>query len=329
MASNSQLSRYGAISKAIPDLAPGAKVFFVSDSDDTTVGPLNLQDEFPTDEDGTPRVYTTIQAAVNAASANRGDVVLVLPGYDHTLGRADSWATAGVHVIGLGTGNARPIVRYTATTDEVGIAANNVHVKNIRFLSAVDSCARAVDLDTGFSGAHIEECAFDFNANTNDFRTMLRVGQARSLIENNEFRAEDTAGAGRAIEFNGGYADFTKVRGNFFYGQFDTVGDTTNVAGIIALPATHDSGDTVLSGLLLADNYICSTDTAAPNLLNMGSGACTVRGLCANNTIGTYDSSTADTTGFAGGGLKMVNNLIGTADSSTEKRIGDTIVVLS
>src|SRR3990167_4143632 len=139
-----QLSRYGAIVKQIPELAPGAKVFLVSDSDDTTVGPLNLGSEFPVDKDGVTRVYTTIQAAVNACTAGRGDVVLVLPGYDHTLGRADSWSTAGVHVIGLGDGNSKPIIRYTTATDEVGIGASNVHVKNLRFLAAVDSTARAL-----------------------------------------------------------------------------------------------------------------------------------------------------------------------------------------
>src|SRR3990167_4554339 len=136
MALDNQLSRYGAFSKGIPGnvLAPGAKVFFVSDSDDTTVGPINLGNEFPADKDGVPRVYTTIQAAVNAASAGRGDVVLVLPGYDHTLGRADSWATAGVKIIGFGDGLNRPIVRYTTATDEVGVAANNVTIENLRFL---------------------------------------------------------------------------------------------------------------------------------------------------------------------------------------------------
>src|SRR3990167_8669480 len=146
-----QLSRYGAISRPV-DVPIGAKLFLVCDSDDTTVGPLNLGAEFPVDGDGVVRVYTTIQAGVNAAAGNRGDVVLVLPGYDHTLARTDSWSTAGVSIIGLGSGNGRPIIRYGATTDEVGIKANNVTVKNIRFLADADSVARGLDLDTGYSG---------------------------------------------------------------------------------------------------------------------------------------------------------------------------------
>src|SRR3990167_6095661 len=104
MSTQNQLSRWGAISRTSPELAPGSKLFLVSDSDDTTVGPSNLGAEFPVDNDGVVRVYTTIQAAVNAAAAGRGDVVAVLPGYDQSLTAADSWATAGVQVIGFGNG---------------------------------------------------------------------------------------------------------------------------------------------------------------------------------------------------------------------------------
>ena len=105
MGLENNLSRYGTIAKAIEHLRPGAKLFLVSDYDDTTVGPLNLGSEFPVDKDGVTRVYTTIQAASNAAAASRGDVIGVLAGYDHSLARADSWTTAGVHIIGLGEGD--------------------------------------------------------------------------------------------------------------------------------------------------------------------------------------------------------------------------------
>ena len=115
MSSQNQLSRYGAYARTLPDLAPGAKLFLVSDSDDTTVGPANLGNEFPADNEGVVRVFTTIQAAVNAASAGRGDLVLVLPNYDQSLTGADSWATSGVTVLGMGRGSQRPttsIYRY-------------------------------------------------------------------------------------------------------------------------------------------------------------------------------------------------------------------------
>lgn len=325
MSTQNQLSRYGAISRTTPDLGPGAKLFLVCDSDDTTVGPLNLGAEFPVDNDGVVRVYTTIQAAVNAASAGRGDVVNILPGYDHTLGRADSWATAGVQVIGLGNGTNRPTVRYASATDEVGIAANNVRVKNLRFLADADSVARGLDLDTGFSGAIVENCVFDYDSNAMNFVTMLRVGQARAVIQDNEFRAEDTAGCGKGVELLGGYADFLKVRRNFFYGQFDTVGDTTNNAAAIAIAVAHDSGDTVLSGVEISENTIVSTDTAAAVLMQFNATAISpIRGVARNNNLISYDTAATDSDQVnfgATGGILPLNNYFIDGDSDIQQSI--------
>jgi hypothetical protein len=332
MASQNQLSRYGSITKAIPYLAPGAKVFLVCDSDDTTVGVANLGNEFPPDNEGVARVYTTIQDAVNACAADRGDVVLVLPGYNHAHARTDSWNVSGVHIIGLGEGNTRPIVRYTGKTDEIGIGASNIHVKNLRFLAATDSIARALDLDTGSVGAHIEECVFDFSATTNDFRVMIRAGQAKALIENNRFLAEDTAGSGRAISLRGQGGDYTTIRNNFIYGQFDTVGDTTNGAAPIAIDTT-DTGDTNVSGLLITGNKVINTDTAASVMMRLGGGTYFIRALACENYWVSYDSTAADSDKFVTGsgvntGLRMINNFYN-GDSGTEKRVGDTVIVLS
>lgn len=319
-----QLSRYGAISRPI-DVPIGAKLFLVSDSDDTTVGPANIASEFPVDNEGVVRVYTTIQAGVNAASANRGDVVAVLPGYDHTLSRADSWATAGVSVVGLGQGLNRPIIRYGATTDEVGLKGNNIRVSNLRFLADADSVARGLDLDSGYSGGIVENCIFDYDTNTSNFVTMVRVAQSDAVIQDNEFRAEDTAGCGKGVELLGGYADFLKVRNNFFYGQFDTVGDTTNNAAAIAIAVSHDSGDTVLSGVEIKGNTIVSTDTAASVLIQLNAtGVSPIRGVVTNNSLYSYDTAATDSDQInlgATGGFLPLNNLFIDGDSDVPESI--------
>jgi len=326
-----QLSRYGSISRAIPDLAPSSKLFLVSDSDDTTVGPLNLGNEFPVDRDGVARVYTTIQAANNAAAAGRGDVIVVLPGYDQTLGRADSWNTAGVQIVGYGNGNNRPTIRYTAKTDEVGIGANNVRVSNLRFLAATDSIARAVDIDSGFSGIKIEKSLWDFDSAGDDFRVMLRVGSPRSRIEENRFIARDSGPAsGRAISLKGGAPSHTVISRNYIYGQYDTVGDTSDGAGAIVQDTT-DTADTNLSGLIINDNLIINTDTAAAMFMRLDGGGYRVTGIASDNRLAAYDSSSADTakviTGIAvAEGVRFLGNLL-SSDSSQEHRVGDTTVV--
>lgn len=327
-----QLSRYGAFSRAIlaTDLAPGAKKFLVSDSDDTTVGPLNLAAEYPADRDGLVRVYNTIQAAVNAGAANRGDVALVLPGYDQSITAADSWNTAGMTIQGIGRGRMRPTIRYTGKSGGVGLSANNLRVTGMRFLAAADSIAQAVFMDTAFEGIHFDNNVFDFDTTTNDFRVMLKMGARRSVVEDNRFIAEDTAGCGKGISLKGGASAFSTIRRNYFYGQFDTVGDTSNGAACIGQDTT-DTADTNFSGLLIEDNVFVNTDTAAMRVLYLSAGY-TIRGLMRRNFIANYDSSSADTTKLVGvpavgAGLRFLSNRMN-GDSGTEKLVGtDSVVV--
>lgn len=322
---SNQFSRYGAIAKPV-DVPIGAKLFIVSDSDDTTVGPVNLGAEFPVDVDGVVRVYTTIQAAVNAATAGRGDVIKVLPGYDNTLGRTDSWNVAGVQIEGLGRGSQQATCRYTTKTDNVKFGANNVRVTGMRFLAATDSIAEAARIDSSFQGVRVDNCLFDWDTAGNDFRVSLRVGSRRSLIEDNRFINEDTKGCGRGISFIGAAA-YTTIRRNYFYGQFDTIGDTTDGAAVIAMD-TLDVSDTNVSGLFIEGNLIISTDTAAAMIMRMDSTS-TIRGLATNNRVVSYDTSVVDSsklvTGWSvKGGLRMSRNYIISQDSATEKLFGDT-----
>lgn len=333
MSQQNNLSRYGTIARTTPQLAPGAKLFLVSDSDDTTAGPMNLGAEFPADNEGVVRVYTTIQAAVNATAANRGDVVLVLPGYDQSITAADSWNVAGVTIKGIGEGQGsqynRPTIRYTGSSGEVGLGANNVRVSNLRFLAAADSIARAVDIDSGFTGIHFDNNIFDFSANTFDFRVMLRVGSPRSMIENNRFVAEDTAGSGRGISLKGGAASYSTIRSNFFTGQFDTVGDTSDGGAAIGQDTT-DTADTNFNGLLIQDNVIVSTDTAVPSFIRFSAGY-RLKGIATGNRYVGYDSATADTSKLsfvpgANTGIKSLKNYM-VGDSGTEKLIGDSFII--
>ena len=332
MSSQNQLSRWGAISRNIPELAPGAKVFLVADSDDTSDGsnPGNLGADFPVDEDGVARVFTTIQAASNAAVAGRGDVVLVAPGYDHSLARADSWTTAGVQVIGMGNGLNRSTIRYTVATDRVDLAADNIRVSNIQFLSAVDSCALALDMDSGTAGQRVDNCLFNFSATGNDFRVMIRAGASESVIEDNHFLAEDTAGGGSAIRILGGYPDNTVIRRNMFVGQWDSLGDTNDCSTTIMNDTGYDSTDSNLVGMVIDNNIFVLGDTitaVAVRLPGVGGGTATRNCIISNNVFAVFDCATADTTQFLPGSFLPINNLMKRSDT-TEKLVSDSFVVV-
>ena len=125
-----QLSRYGAIAKSI-DVAIQAKVFFVASSSSAYLG--DLLNTFPNDNDGVARVVTSITAALALCEANRGDVIYVLPGYTTTVTSSINVNKAGVSIIGLGNGTARPTITGNGAIDAVNITAANVTFDNFHF----------------------------------------------------------------------------------------------------------------------------------------------------------------------------------------------------
>lgn len=122
-------SPYGRFATALP-LTFG-KTFFVHASG--SVPYVNLGNKFQDDEDGVPRVHTTIAAAVARCTASAGDIVYVLPGHTETLTAALTLNVAGVSVIGLGNGMLRPTLNVNGVIDGVNITAANVLFENFHF----------------------------------------------------------------------------------------------------------------------------------------------------------------------------------------------------
>lgn len=128
------MSRYGAIAKSYAALDPQAKVFFVAKSDSAFLS--DLQERFPTDEDGVVRVYTTITAALASVVAARGDVILVAPGHAESITGAAgiTISKSGVRIIGLGNGRLRPTLTWsTSTAAQIVISGANVSIENFVF----------------------------------------------------------------------------------------------------------------------------------------------------------------------------------------------------
>jgi len=142
MAGNNQLSRYGAITKVLPLMAPNAKVFFVGAA--TLPSYANFASDFPVDFDGGNRVFPTLAAMIADANvvASRGDVVLVLPGHTETIVGAAGVAisVAGLSIIGLGNGALRPTFTFTtAVAASFDVSGANTLIQNIRFVCGVDN----------------------------------------------------------------------------------------------------------------------------------------------------------------------------------------------
>jgi len=103
----------------------------------------------------------TIDYAVGLCTANQGDTIYVMPGHAEAVVAANGIDVdvAGVSVIGLGRGTLKPTVTLgTATTATVRVAAANVLIRNIRFVSNINDLALILSLAADYGT--VEDCEF-------------------------------------------------------------------------------------------------------------------------------------------------------------------------
>ena len=106
--------------------------------------------------------FATIDYAIGRCTANKGDVILVMPNHSETITAADGINVdiEGVSIIGLGVGNNRPEIAYsTSTAASFGVNADSVLLKNLYFdMTGVDGMDTPLDIDDNH--CTIEDCEF-------------------------------------------------------------------------------------------------------------------------------------------------------------------------
>lgn len=215
-----QLTRYGAIAKALPHLGPQGRIFFVGSSSSAWIG--DLTQILAPDEDGTTRTFTSLSSAITAAEANRGDVILLLPGFTTTCTGAGTITVskAGVSIIGLGEGNARATVSYsTAVAASFDITAANVTVDNVIFdMTGVDAITAGINVQA--AGVTIRNCRI-INASASAQATLCVLTNAsatRFKFIDNEVTGTTDAGTTAAVRIVGG--DSIVVENCTFFGAY-------------------------------------------------------------------------------------------------------------
>jgi len=137
---------------------PG-EVFFVNNSSVLAKGGVGGSDG----NKGTyQQPFSTIDFAIGRCVAGRGDIIFVMPGHAETITSATTIAAdvAGVAVVGLGTGTARPTLTYTtANTATINVTAANVSFKNILFVGNFLSIASAITVAAA-PWLTVEDCEF-------------------------------------------------------------------------------------------------------------------------------------------------------------------------
>lgn len=284
----------GLVLRGVPMLQtqPG-NVYWVSNTTTLERGEVAGSDGNP----GTyQRPYATLQYALNQCTANKGDIVIIKPGYTQTIANATGllFNKAGVAIIGLGAGSARPTFTFTtATTANIPVTAANMSIQNCLFVcnfAAVVSAFTATGTSTP-TDFNIESCEFrDKSSSLNLLSLFTGNATANSCdglrVVNCRISSLGTTAATTAIIL-GATADRVTIVGN--YGNWAVLNDTPCMVNAASDVTNFDFGKNILNkpntsstgGSFLAitstastgqcyDNYMWQLDNTAGIWINTG-----------------------------------------------------------
>lgn len=254
---------------------------------------------FGNDIDGVARFSATITGALASTTANAGDTIYVLPGHTEDIVGAATIAlsTAGVSVVGLGSGRNRPTLTWkTSTAAQITVTGANTAFKNFVFdltgISAVVAAFSVTAADVSFL-----DCEFILSTGTNAcvLGILTAATAARLTVERCRFlgpaTSTDTVTAAIKHEVGIDYA----IKNNEFKGKM-----TQAILNVT----------TVLGGLIQANTFVIGTGTVAitmaaastpfivNNRINVPSGTSPITaaaGFVAGNTYSAAAGVTAGT----------------------------------
>jgi hypothetical protein len=268
---------------------PG-KVFWVNS---TTVLPPNGASGQAGGPGDYLRPFSSIENAMASSlvTANRGDIIMVMPGHSEDIASATSLVLdkAGVAVIGLGSGDDRPDLNFSATAGSLEIDADNCTLYNLTLTADVSAVVVGVNVDGNYTT--IDNCEFNFNATGDDFIQMIDVDAVTGTTINGcRMIAEAAAGCDQAIRLD--TAPETTITNNYIFGDFTD-------GAIISEGAAS-------LNVLIQGNSIYNSDTTAGSVIDLDVAD---TGLLINNSCGTL-FATAPETALDPGSLLAIENYV-------------------
>ena len=185
-----------------------------------------------TDRGAKDQPLASLDYAVGLCTADRGDVILALPGHVETITAAAGLDldVAGISLVGLGNGRNRPLINFTtATTADMDVDAANITLANMRIsLVGVDALVAPIDVNaTDFSliGCEIE-CADATNQAV--LAVLTDANASRFWMEDCYVHGTSDAGMSAAVRLVGG-AGHHIINNDFIGAYTTTIGAIENV----------------------------------------------------------------------------------------------------
>lgn len=234
--------------------------------------------------------FATLDFAIGKCAASNGDTIFVMPGHAETL-TADSGVdidVAGITVIGLGEGAARPTFTLnTAVAADFKIAAASTVIKNLLFLGGIDALTGPIEVSA--ADCQIIDCEYrDSTGQATD--TIVTTADAdRLLIDGYVHRGAAAAGANSAIALIG--MDDCTIRNVDIYGNFAVGAIDVRTTAAVRL-RVHDAHIWTenAADIAIVDTVTGSTGHIGPNVyMSLQDDAANVTEAITGATFSVWD----------------------------------------
>ena len=248
----------------------------------------------------------TLDAGINLCTASRGDIIFVMQGHAETWTAQDADADViGITIIGLGNGSLRPTITFSDTDAELAIGADNVTIRNMRFVCSVTGVLMGIEVEDGVDWFCISGCEFTSAGDavgTDEFVEAINFvnDNTSCSIIGNSFNAE-AAGAAHAI-FCDADTSRLSIVDNDIRGDYSVAcigGDTTASTDLLI------QNNILINGALVGDGGLNAV--AAISMLDASAG------VVMGNYIGS-DVATALLMTVFDDGLFMGDNYVADTD---------------
>lgn len=247
--------------------------------------------------------FATLNYAASSANciANRGDVILIKPGHAETISSATAMALsiAGVAIVGLGVGSARPkFTLDTANTATIAVSADNISIQNCQFVANFLSIAACFTLTTA-KNFTVEACKFSETSNVLNFLNIIKSTGAANTIDGLMANDNNWSGLGTTS-----VNSFILSANDIDSASWQRNVIRLNRTATAAVFATITAG--VLTNLIATDNVAISQQVADTGGGFINVGGTTSTGIVARNYLG--DLSTTDLFMTTSVGVTFVDN---------------------
>lgn len=262
---------------------------------------------------GSPeRPVATLDYAIALCTANKHDIIYVMPGHSETLTAAVTCDMAGVRIVGLGSGLDRPEFTVGANgIDGFTVTTDNVTLENLYFNEATVATATA-NINIAAANVTVRKVHMDMGANDRDGFTLTAAAEKPTIEDCSLIVTAD--GPDTWITFEG-VIDMPVIRRNYIVGC-----DGTNVLD----DGVMDFGGLAITNPIVMDNVFDGADQVLSVLDDVGA---VVGDVFAGNRYGGSatdgDTVTLAATTLADNGITAAKIA---ADAITASEIADAAI---